>query len=163
MGFQSDATGTIYFDLGSGYSENNCAHFRLERFFQIRFAVSPEVVRIRLDPIEGYSCILRRLKVMSNRGKIVPVYTNGLYLGDSVVFESSDPQLEFETYGSTRWLELSGEVIPFDQKTGLPLLEGISLELSELIRELAQSHFEYAKAVNSLSYRLTGPFRAISD
>ena len=161
--FQSEATGTVYFDLGSGYSENCCANFRLERFFRIRFPVSSEVVRIRLDPVEGYSCILRRLKVVSNCGNLVPVYTNGLYLGDSIVFGTSDPQLEFVPHAATKWLELSGEVIAFDQKTGLPLIEGVSIELAELIRDLARSQYGHAKTVNSLSYKLTRPFRAISD
>ena len=86
----------IYFDYGEGFFEKHKQAIFTERSQDLKYTFTvrvPENVKnIRFDPIEGLKCIVQDLKITSLEKEYTYINLNGICIGDSEVFNVSDPQ-----------------------------------------------------------------------
>ncbi|NQI69843.1 glycosyltransferase [Streptococcus suis] len=96
---------TIYFDTdGSGFCQENSLRYPLLKQDEIRFSLPDNCQRVRIDLSEQPSFYRNiSLESQKERTTLLPAYTNGVLVGDMVLFTQQDPQLIYETsflYGS---------------------------------------------------------------
>jgi hypothetical protein len=89
----------LYFDIGSGFNENETLYIDTveEDDGTVSFSVLlPEkCISLRVDPMDR-RCMLKVLKA-ENGGKLKDPLTNGiLFAGNTIVFDTDDPQIIFE-------------------------------------------------------------------
>ncbi len=92
----------LYFDTGTGFAAVPDQKIEVSREGPVETVVRlPEKTeKVRLDPC-GFACVVR-ITELSQDGRILPVTSNGLCAenGD-LIFDTEDPQIYFETEGST--------------------------------------------------------------
>ncbi|HFU4000687.1 TPA: glycosyltransferase family 2 protein [Streptococcus suis] len=90
---------TIYFDKeGSGFCQENTLRYPLLKHDELRFSLPDNCQRVRIDLSEQpsfYSNV--SLVSKKNHTSLLPVHTNGILVGDMVLFPQQDPQLIYET------------------------------------------------------------------
>lgn len=107
----------LYYDTGSGFNPEEISefHFDSESVF-IEFNLKPNTQKIRFDPIESAGCIVKDLKVLSNKGivnedKVYPL--NGIKLKDFYVFIDTDPQMMIDINSNDAdWIKIKAVVLP---------------------------------------------------
>ncbi|HFU4222908.1 TPA: glycosyltransferase family 2 protein [Streptococcus suis] len=90
---------TIYFDTdGSGFCQENILRYPLLKQDEIRFSLPDNCRRVRIDLSEQPS-FYRNISLVSQKARttLLPAYTNGILVGDMVLFPQQDPQLIYET------------------------------------------------------------------
>ncbi|HFI0404535.1 TPA: glycosyltransferase family 2 protein [Streptococcus suis] len=90
---------TIYFDKdGSGFCQENILRYPLLKQDEIRFSLPDNCQRVRIDLSEQPS-FYRNVSLVSQKERttLLPAYTNGILVGDMVLFPQQDPQLIYET------------------------------------------------------------------
>lgn len=90
---------TIYFDTdGSGFCQENILRYPLLKQDEIRFSLPDNCQRVRIDLSEQPS-FYRNISLVSQKERttLLPAYTNGVLVGDMVLFTQQDPQLIYET------------------------------------------------------------------
>jgi len=104
----------FYYNTGSGYSENekdNCIISTKDTSISI---ILPEnLISVRFDPLNGYSCIIRNLVILSNENNNISIEPlNGiLNKKREYIFFNTNPQ--FEIKGVTSWLKLKYDILLF--------------------------------------------------
>lgn len=89
---------TIYFDTdGSGFCQENILRYPLLKQDEIRFSLPDNCQRVRIDLSEQPS-FYRNISLVSQKARttLLPAYTNGVLVGDMVLFPQQDPQLIYE-------------------------------------------------------------------
>lgn len=100
----------LYLDYGDGYSEDNTLYGDIlaeNKFFRYRFELEKSCKNVRFDPIEGYRCILLADYFVSNIGALEIANTNGITFANALIFDSTDPKIEFSVSADTKWVEFS--------------------------------------------------------
>ena len=106
----------LYWDPGTGFSEKNVLRIRI-REGKITAAVSiPEGVKaVRFDPVEGYRCMVRDLRITLNGVPVQCTPKNGKPVGEGLIefLDTADPQMMLRFDGEIRGnLEISGTAYP---------------------------------------------------
>lgn len=103
---------TIYFDKdGTGFCQENTLSYPLMKDDELQFKLPDNCQRVRIDLSEQpsfYSNV--SLLSQKNQTSLLPVYTNGILVGDMVLFPQQDPQLIYEIssfYGTEFTLKYS--------------------------------------------------------
>ena len=97
---------TLFIDTGKGYSADEIiTHSFTGNEIKIFCQIPENTKKLRLDPVEGYGCIISNLKILSYNGIVDYEPVNGYKdnHGD-LVFVNSDPQIEL--YGTVYWIRL---------------------------------------------------------
>ena len=144
------STGTFYFDIGSGYSEENAVHysFNPSQLFRRRIEIPSNTNRIRYDPIEGEFCVLRHLDVLSDSGLLAAQTINGEQENELYLFQTTDPQFEISLTHPVRWIEVSADILTFNGIVGLSMLQAFHAAKQDRIR--------FSEERDLLSGKLTG-------
>jgi O-antigen biosynthesis protein len=129
---------TLYFDTGKGYSEERkiiCSFTGND--IEIYCQIPENAITVRLDPIEGYGCIISNLEILSYNGIITYKAING-YINDNgyIVFANTDPQIEL--YGAIHWVKIKYRIVPLPEISYYRVLNnfiGISQQRDGLINE----------------------------
>ena len=102
---------TLFFDTGSGYSNNERQEYSfIGNEVEIYCQIPENIVTVRLDPVEGYGCIISDLKGFSCNGIISFEPVNGFMdkSGD-MVFVDIDPQIRL--HGIAHWLKIKYRIL----------------------------------------------------
>lgn len=121
-------SGKVYFNLGSGENEKDICEYAFHSgsFFQYKFVIPAGCKSIRIDPVEGYGCLIRNLNVRSDSAELKISHTNGMELNDLRLFKTIDPQVYFEGLPQdAHWIELEAEVFLFDSSAWIKLYDSI--------------------------------------
>lgn len=90
----------VYFDTGEGYSEENVMFLEATKvkkdcFRCNTFLSLPEKIqKVRIDPLEGGSCLLLDIRVSSELGTFNCEYCNAVESESKILLLDDDPQLE---------------------------------------------------------------------
>jgi len=151
---------TLYFDTGNGYSESN----KITRFFSgkevnISFSIPENTKSIRLDPIEGYGCIIRNFEIISDKNDFKYEPINGFLdkKGD-MIFSNNDPQIKLN--GDASWLNIKYQILLYK------LFEDsiiISQERDRFFEERNRLIQDRDSLLASRSWRFTKPLRKLTD
>ncbi len=108
---------TIYYDQGSGFSEQNTIMIQADSAFPCSYHVDAtlelpvDTVRLRIDPIEQQNCIMNNAKFVQGCKELVPVFANSVELSDGVLLVSDDPYLTVEGVESNIPISMSFDII----------------------------------------------------
>ncbi|HEL1982301.1 TPA: glycosyltransferase [Streptococcus suis] len=89
---------TIYFDKdGTGFCQENALSYPLMKDDELQFKLPYNCQRLRIDLSEQPS-FYRNISLVSQKDRttLLPAYTNGILVGDMVLFPQQDPQLIYE-------------------------------------------------------------------
>lgn len=92
---------SVYYDYGSGYSEENRHIFSLEELQSgeyISVELGEHVQKLRVDPCEGKYCILTDLHIYDENGNKLLFTTNGSNCDDMIVYDTYDPSIEIDVH-----------------------------------------------------------------
>lgn len=106
----------VYFDVGSGFTENSiykeCFNLLDEQSFQVEIERDKSLVNVRIDPIDvSCVCILKEISVVDSLGGVVHldinrISSNAIFnLDNTYVFLSNDPQFFIQEIG-TEWKKI---------------------------------------------------------
>ena len=113
--------GKIYFDTGSGFSEDNIYLVTADAdgLFNFEITLPDNIVAIRFDPTEASGYVMSETEIFVDGTKILPDFTvNVEKYGDDFVFINNDPQLLFEIQKSKK-LSFKGRCLPiYSSKSG---------------------------------------------
>ncbi len=122
--------GCVYFDCGSGFSEENKVFFTYEgaEIKTGRLEIPDSCGQVRIDPVEDKFCILRNMHIGSNLGGLDIYNTNSSeVIGDMYYFKNTDPWLCCCFEGRVvRWIEISGKILLLSDNTKLGMVEDIA-------------------------------------
>lgn len=94
---------TIYLDrAGKGFIEEDILQFPLEKADSIDLELPEDCSRIRIDLSEIPNFFQHaRLVSTDSKKEILPTFTNGIVLGETLVFPNPDPQLIYDVSSQT--------------------------------------------------------------
>ena len=100
---------TIYYDTGTGYSEDNKSRYYFENnTFDFSFDIPENTINIRIDPTES-PCLLTDLEISSQSIKKNVFCSNAFIATDCVfLFDKADPNLEISITESDKKLFVRG-------------------------------------------------------
>jgi glycosyltransferase involved in cell wall biosynthesis len=104
----------LYYDIGNGFEEAQCVSAPLDlsrRAFLQRFILPAGAFRLRYDPCEGSLASLR-LDFARTDGKAAAFVHNGRNVGSSIIFDTPDPMLIFDTGASVFEIQGRLELLP---------------------------------------------------
>lgn len=160
--------GTVYFDLGHGYCEENSTriNYNPNQPLRARIRVPSDTIGLRFDPIEDSFCAIRHLEAVSDAGILTFNCVNGERKDDLYWFMTTDPQLEVNITTSVQWVEFSAEIQLLNSMVGYSVLNCLQSTLHEntaRMEELAEAKRSYHKISNSTFWKMTKPFRMVLD
>ena len=147
--------GTVYFDTGNGYSEKGkLAYFFARNEVEISCQIPENTIAVRLDPVEGYGCVISNLEILSYGGIVKYEPINGFMdkAGD-MVFTNTDPQIKL--HGASYWLKIKYRVLFLSEFSHYRVLNDYIVTIGERDGLVA----ERDGLVNSRSWRFTRPLR----
>jgi len=137
--------GTLYFDDGAGFGENNCIKVKRSsnsNDFKQRFDIPKGIHMLRLDPIESKACVLENIGIISNCGALEIEALNGKEFDNFIIFDNTDPQILIDIQGKTvQWIEIEFTILAFDDMASIMMLSKFS-ELPDLKRDLIEKSRE---------------------
>jgi GT2 family glycosyltransferase/SAM-dependent methyltransferase len=170
---------TLFIDTGEGCSENEkIVHSFTGNEFEMSCQIPEKTVKIRLDPIEGYGCIISNLEILSFGGIVNYEPVNGYKdKNDDLVFINTDPQIEL--HGAAYWIKIKYRITPLSDYSCYKVFEkfiAIGQERDELefecdrliterdvlVVERNRLTTERNGLLSSRSWRLTKPLRKIT-
>lgn len=104
-------TGILFFNTGSGYSIKEMLKYSfLGNEVAMSCQIPENTISIRLDPVEGYGCVISDLEILSYNGiiKYQPIngYSNG---NEDIIFITTDPIIELT--GAVYWLKIRYRIL----------------------------------------------------
>jgi len=102
----------LFFDTGDGYNDNETQSFLFAgNEVEISCHIPENIVSVRLDPVEGYSCIISDLEILSSGGIVKNEPINGYKNNNGdIVFANADPQIML--HGAAYWLKIKYRILP---------------------------------------------------
>lgn len=142
-----DENASVYFDIGKGYSEDNCRSFPVERkrgtdLILYRIDDIPQgCSKVRFTPMIGAFILASNVSIVGNTGVYEGKPLNGALIRDVFVFADTDPQIEIEIKPGTRWLEISAMIETPDSKRWIALMTELqnTSKLLQSIDELKET------------------------
>lgn len=89
----------IYLDKGNDFQENELLHFEAQSTgndsYRICYVLedTENIKRVRFDPIEYQSCILKNLRIRQGRKQLSARYIDGIILNNDVLLQGDDPMM----------------------------------------------------------------------
>jgi len=171
---------TIFFDTGNGFYEKESQIFSfLGDEVEITCVVPENTCALRLDPVEGYGCVISELEVFSYDGVVEYEPMNGfLSKTGSLVFTNTDPQIKLQ--GVTNWVKIRYQILFLSEFSHYKILDdyiitsqefdGLAMERDSLTAErdelaAAQDRLviERGALLASRSWRITKPLRNVAS
>jgi len=145
----------IFFDTGSGYSENEKQSFSFTgNEVEISCQVPESTVAVRLDPVEGYGCVISNPEILSYGGIVKYEPINGFMdKAGNLVFTNTDPQIEL--HGAAYWLKIKYRVLILSDFSHYSFFDKILNDYTTNDRELTGLRIECDKLLNEREYLLT--------
>ena len=114
--YDKSATCRLYIDSGSDFSENDVQHIKASyvSWGEYHIEICREfsgIKRLRLDPIEGQSCIIKNLEILQGDNSVKPVYGSHIVLEDGVLLVGSDPMVIAELAPETSEVKIAADFI----------------------------------------------------
>lgn len=114
--YDKSATCRLYIDSGSDFSENDVQHIKASyvSWGEYHIEICREfsgIKRLRLDPIEGQSCIIKNLEILQGDNSVKPVYGSHIVLEDGVLLVGSDPMVIVELAPETSEVKIAADFI----------------------------------------------------
>jgi hypothetical protein len=107
-------SGNIYFDTGKGFNTEEAetvSYYVHKNRFEIILSLSPDIKKIRFDPVEGQSCIFENIHINIDNSMIDYSYTNGIKIEKLLVFDTYTPHITIEFGGKTiSIIRISGNI-----------------------------------------------------
>ena len=129
----------FYFDTGNGFNENETTVIQFSGgYFIHEINVPQNTVRLRFDPVEGYSCVTKYFRVTTSEGNVGYQYFNGFIVGDYHMFLSKDSQYSIDLPVSTFWVTVEILVYPCTDSYISGLFSSIKDFVEECERRLIQ-------------------------
>jgi cell division protein FtsL len=128
----------LYFNTGNGYSEDKKYNYTFSgNQVEISCQVPENIHAVRLDPIEGYGCVISDLEILSYGGiiKYEPLDGWKNESGD-IIFTNTDPMIEIT--GAINWLKIKYRILILSEFSHYRVLNNyitVYKELKELIAE----------------------------
>ncbi len=193
FGFAGNRQATVYFNTGSGYSEESAIHFSVPASGLIdrEWELPEGCVSVRFDPVEDMYSVVQILEAVSDNGIAVVSNSNGENCNSATSFLTTDPQVEFVFSRPTRKLRIRAEVYAYDDPLLLKTLteacqnrKKLEERLQSTIKELghykehyfaainqredlknqlAAAQYDYAVISNAFFWKLTKPMRTSVD
>lgn len=93
-----------FFDTGSGFreEESECHYHSYTEDFEFCVPIEENVRHFRIDPVDGYAIVtIKKCYYVSDKGiSDLPYQTNGIPIGNAIMFDTEDPQIWFPDLGS---------------------------------------------------------------
>lgn len=148
MGEAAPVEATLYLDFGEGFGELNAQKvtWGAGRFSQ-KFDWGGAPVRaLRFDPMEGRSCVVVFLQVLSNAGELAVSQSNGYRMGQADVFSTTDPQYLIDvSEKNVTWVELRAQIIPIQETCFQLAMDELAREHRDMNGELQEKTAELAR------------------
>ncbi len=114
--YDKSATCRLYIDNGSDFNENDVQHIKAScvSWGEYHIEICKEftgIKRLRLDPIEGQSCIIKNLEILQGNNSVQPVYGSHIALEDGVLLVGSDPMVIAELAPETSEVKITVDYI----------------------------------------------------
>ena len=129
----------LYFDIGSGMSEEFCTSFVTE--MGVRFSqqiILPQGCKaVRFDPVEGMGCLVWNINARTENMFVPVKHCNGTVLDNVLAFKPNDPQIYFEEFDQQyQYFEISAEILPLGQDGWMRFCESVEevLDRGEQLR-----------------------------
>jgi len=95
---------TIFINTGNNFNKDEYEFVPLNKYgnsFKVKVKVNPNVKGIRFDPYEGYACMIRNLKILTDGNKFDYTYINGEKADNLLFLDNFDPQVVIDFQGKT--------------------------------------------------------------
>lgn len=142
----------FYLDTGDGFNALQCFQVRAEKkeddVYCLRYVFDhvQNMKRIRFDPVEGQSCILRDV-ICTQGGKMLPAsFTDAFDLGDNILLLGNDPWIIFDINDQTNAVCMEAEII----LPGQSYLEIIQESISAVMHDKHTSRINLKKMMEEL-------------
>jgi glycosyltransferase involved in cell wall biosynthesis len=147
----------LYFDTGNGYSEDKKYQYSFtENKVEISCQVPENTVALRLDPIEGYGCVVSDLEILSYNGIVEYEPINGFTDNNGdIIFVNNDPQIIIRN--PSNWLKIKYRILLLSESSHYRVLDNY---IATSYNYIATS-YERDSLLNSRSWRFTKPLRDI--
>ncbi|MFP3043686.1 glycosyltransferase [Treponema primitia] len=116
---RGNVIGTIYFDTGKGFNENEVFRFGFninQKYVYQEVGLPAKVQAVRFDPVEGFRCIVSNIEIMSMQGPVQYEVPNGFVYDSrgSIVFDTTDPQILIRDVSEASLLKIRYKIVEFD-------------------------------------------------
>lgn len=131
----------IYFNYGDGYSEENKVTSKDVNIVNIEgnrvgVKIPDNVLKVRIDPLEGMKCILFNLVLISNGNSTTNYKTNSISSGKYLIFDTVDPWIELDIIGKNAKIEIYADIILLDNMIINLAIEELNTFYSEKCNKL---------------------------
>ena len=130
---QKNCKATLYFNDGNGYRETFKREYRykIEKshgIIDIYMEKIPEgVYRVRFDPIEGKTCIISGIKVISDKYLLNYKILNGYQFEDEYIFHTDDPQIEVDFDDKRiKWIKIRANICIVDDMSIISIIDKLN-------------------------------------
>lgn len=161
---RSGINGNVYFDCGEGFSERNKALIATDNKGELckRIFLPTGCQAIRLDPVEGYGCLVWNLQVSTENRLLSIKQHNGILGKNALIFSTIDPQIYFNLPEGSHWINIEYKAF-FLRGAGWTGLTRAVEELEAENRDKRHALAEVEKALASAERVLASVERALAS
>lgn len=113
----SNMFSSLYFDTGKHFNEEEVQRVRVmnRTSFNEKFPLPDSCKQIRFDPVEGFGCIVKDLKITSGLEELTIIDSNGEKIGPNcwAFFDTTDPQFVIEIKGTAKDVTIQADIKSF--------------------------------------------------
>ena len=125
--------GAIYYNTGNGFNSNQVYDFIFtDNDVEVSFNLPEETIGVRLDPVEGYGCIISSLEIISYDGIIGYEPINGYTdITGNIIFTNIDPQIEL--IGAKHKIDIKYNISVLKDYSNYQILNEYKKNIHELV------------------------------
>jgi len=114
---------TIFFDTGNGFNSNEVQNFSfIGNNVEISCQLPDNTLKVRLDPVEGFGCVIKNLEILSYDGIVKYKPLNGFMDNKkNIVFTNMDPIIELN--GAYLWIKIKYQILLLSEYSHFDFLE----------------------------------------
>jgi len=115
--------GTLFFDTGNGFIENETHNYSfIGSFVEVLCNLPDNTIKVRLDPVEGFGCVIKNLEILSYNGIVKYQPFNGFEDNKkNIIFTNMDPIIELN--GAYKWIKIKYEILLLSEYPHFNFLE----------------------------------------
>lgn len=106
----------LYFDTGVGFNEGQVERNQVRTYqrYRHRYVLSKDCKMVRFDPLEGYTCVVKNLKITFDDGSATcqAISSNGEEgeFGELFFWNTHDPQIFIPVAEGVGWVEIEADI-----------------------------------------------------